>query len=989
MERAHARAKLKAQLFQVESEPLRIGRFPILGRLGQGGMGTVFSAYDEELDRKIAVKVMRAVPGSGGTQGRERLRREAQAMARLSHPNIVAVHEVGEVDRQVFIAMEFVRGSSLDAWLIAEPRPLATVLEVFLRAGRGLAAAHEAGLVHRDFKPSNVMVGDDGQVKILDFGLARDSNQRGGRSEPPSSREDAFVEPHDRSLTRTGAIVGTPAFMAPEQHRGEPATAKSDQWSFCVALYSALYGIHPFPVQTLPALVAAICDGAPVEAPKDTPVPAWVRRVVLRGLSRAPAERHPSMAALLEALAADPGARRRRWVVRVAALGVLFGGGFGVAQLTEREPCPDGREALLSAWDDARRTRVATALRDGAPHGDDTWARVEPALDAYADAWVSSRHEACQVHRSGTVSDLLYERRLACLSRSRSALDALVEVFEQADATVVEKAVSAVTGLPAIARCEDAEALLADVEPPSEAIAAEVASLRDRLARARSVEDAGRLQESIAAAEQVLARAEQLDYPPLVAEALLRRGTGQLLAGEGAAADQNLGTAAWIAIDCGHDEVAAEAATRKIYVRSEQLGKPAEAKLELPWARALVEHTNDDALLGLFLHNAAAVEIRTPDLDQARALARQSLETRQRFLPHAHPEIALTLANLGHIERDMGDHASALETLREAMHVTEIALGPRHPQRAMIATIRGTTLLDGSRHAEARRDLELAETIYRESLGSQAIPLYHVLHALGRLALLERRWGDARRLFDEALALAEPQVGTDHPMLANTRLALAELEAATGDPTVGEAMGRAAQQQLEAALGPTHPYVASAWLRLGRLLLAAGVLDRAEECVRHAVEIESLRAATFPSGVELAGLWLARIQAARGEHDTAIARLEGHLEALAASVPNDSVWVLDGRAALADAWLEAGDPHRAAELLGINETILAGIRSEGDPESTWLRARRAHLRASIDSPASTRATLEHATAVLEAHPAYAAEAQAARDWLAEIGRPSP
>ena len=848
LERAQARAKVRAQLFQIESEPVRIGRFPILGTLGRGGMGAVFSAFDEELDRRIAVKVMLSSVAAG-TQGRERMRREAQAMARLSHPNIVAVHEVGVADEQVFIAMEFVRGVSLDVWLSRQPRSWRAVLEVFAQAGRGLMAAHAAGLVHRDFKPTNVMVGDDGQIKILDFGLARavadgTAAARGaaadgraaaaGVDRPP---ESVPGRPHAASLTHTGTIAGTPAYMAAEQHLGEPTTAASDQFSFCVALYAALFGVPPFAGKNLTALVAAVCDGTPTPPPRESEVPSWVRRAVMQGLAREPNQRHASMVELLAALGADPGARRRRWAIAGIGAAVVVGGGIGLSRLAAAELCPDGREELRGAWEDGRRASVATALRGGAAHGEATWSRVEPALDAYAEAWISAREQACHALREGVVSELLHDRRVACLSRSRTAFDALIEVFERADANVVEKAVSAVTGLPAIARCEDAEALLAEVAPPDAAIAGEVVALREALARARSVEDAGRVAESVAAADEVLVQAERLGYPPLVAEALLRRGSGELIAGQPTEADDDLGRAAWGAVVGGDDVVAAEAAARRIFVRSELLGRPAEAEIELPWARALVDRTHDDALLGLFLHNAAAVESRSGDPERARALAREALAARRRFASAEHPDIALTLANLGRFERDLGDFTAALESLREAVRVTEVALGPRHPQRAMIGSVLASTLLDLQHDDEARTELALDDAIYRETLGEVALPRYFVLVAMGELAGRERRFGEARRHLDDALGLATAAVGGEHPMLADARLALAEVHAAQGELREAEEIGRDAVARLELALGSSHPYLAEAWLRLGRLLLGAGAGPQAEACFVRALQL--------------------------------------------------------------------------------------------------------------------------------------------------------
>jgi eukaryotic-like serine/threonine-protein kinase len=979
LEKAHARAKLKASLFEIESEPLRIGRYPILGRLGQGGMGTVFVAYDDRLDRKIAIKVMLSAAGGGSTRLRERMRREAQAMARLSHPNIVAVHEVGELGEEVFIAMEFVRGTTLDAWLSERARSWREVLEVFQGAGRGLAAAHEAGLVHRDFKPSNVMVGEDGLVKILDFGLARWS------AEDEASTPAALDPERSGSLTRTGAVVGTPAFMAPEQLRSEPATARSDQFSFCVALHTALFGQRPFAGRNVRELVLAVSEGRLVEPPKDAAVPAWVRRAVLRGLAHDPDGRFPSMTALLEALAHDPGARRRRVLGGGVALGLLVGGGMLAARLFEAEPCPDGRQALGPAWDDGRRATVGAVLRERSSHGAETWTRVEQALDGYADAWVAAHAQACRAHRAGSSSGLLYDRRLACLMRSRSALDALVEVLEDADAGVVDKAVSAVAGLPALSRCEDAEALLAAVEPPAEAIAPEVAALRETLARARSIEDAGRVVESTALADEVLARAEALAYRPLVAEARLRRGSGELLAGKAVEADESLGRAAWEAIEAGHDAVAAEAAARRIYARGEQLGRPAEAELELPWARALVERVDDDALTALVLHNAAVVQHRAGHLQPARALYREALATKQSFLPPEHPEIALTLANLGRVEQDLGDLGLAIDTLREAVRVTGIALGPRHPQRAIIATALGTALVERGAYGPARAELELADSIYRESLGEEALPRAHALGMAGVLAQRERRWDDARRTFELALAIAEPQVGAQHPMLADIRFALAEVRAAQGELEVAETKARATVADLESVLGNEHPYVGSGWLRLGRLLLSARAPARAVACIERALAVAQAAATPDPASVAWARLWLAHARAAADEHPTAVPALEPWLGALAAAFPDDSPPLVEARAVLAEAHLAAGDRERALALLVRHEAYMAPVRSTDDPELAWLRARIARLRhesaAAPEQRAAARAALADACRVLTASEAYRAEAHEARAWL--------
>ena len=243
-----------------------VGRYVVLAPLGAGGMGVVYAAFDPQLDRKVALKLLHseAVSASGATQskndGYARLLREAQAMARLRHPNVVAVHDVGKIDERVFIAMEFVEGGTLKQWLRARPRTRQEVLAVFIQAGRGLMAAHEAGLVHRDFKPDNVLVSVKGQAQVLDFGLAK-ATEEGERPSPGESRTNLGTSTLSTNLTQVGAILGTPAYMAPEQHLGDVTDARTDQFSFCVALWSALYREAPFAGESLGELASSVCGG--------------------------------------------------------------------------------------------------------------------------------------------------------------------------------------------------------------------------------------------------------------------------------------------------------------------------------------------------------------------------------------------------------------------------------------------------------------------------------------------------------------------------------------------------------------------------------------------------------------------------------------------------------------------------------------------------------------------------------------------------------
>jgi serine/threonine-protein kinase len=304
----------------------RVGRFYVLHKLGEGGMGVVYVGYDEALDRRVALKLLHR-----GAATSEWLKREGQALGRLAHPHVVGVHEIGEHEGRVFLAMELVEGPTLRAWLAETPRPFLEIASLFVQAGRGLAAAHAAGLVHRDFKPENVLVAKDGRARVVDFGIAALAVAE-ARTEPtlaPSSAPGESPSLLASPLTQAGSLVGTPAFMAPEQLRGERATPASDQWAFAVALYRAAYGSRPFPVDDFVELLRHVAERPPAPPPRVAGVPAWLAPIVLRALEKEPAARFPSMDAMIAELLRhlprdpdlDPEAVRRE---RRALAGVLL-----------------------------------------------------------------------------------------------------------------------------------------------------------------------------------------------------------------------------------------------------------------------------------------------------------------------------------------------------------------------------------------------------------------------------------------------------------------------------------------------------------------------------------------------------------------------------------------------------------------------------------------------------------------------------------------
>ena len=409
-----------------------IGRYIVLDRLGAGGMGTVFLAYDPELDRRVAVKLLRAT--KAGVKGRSRLLREAQAMASLSHPNVVSVFDVGALGRRVFITMELVEGGTLDEWLAA-PRTWREVVQVFMAAGRGLEAAHAAGLVHRDFKPENVLLTKQGEVRVTDFGLVRradpsyDDEEELLELEPADAqdsqasarRSDLFSTP----LTRVGALLGTPAYMAPEQFLGLTPDARADQFSFCVALFCALAGVMPFGLEDVDQIRERVLRDEREPFPREAKVPAWVREVVERGLAHEREQRWASMSELLDALARDPRRKRVRWAIAAAALAAVcsVGLGLGLVERGAEQACLAEGARVEQSWSPAQRAALREAMEAvGLEDGARSWTLAEAAFDAWASEWSSARARACRVRDRA---------QAACLDRQLVRFEGTLDALEQ------------------------------------------------------------------------------------------------------------------------------------------------------------------------------------------------------------------------------------------------------------------------------------------------------------------------------------------------------------------------------------------------------------------------------------------------------------------------------------------------------------------------------------------------------------------------------
>jgi serine/threonine protein kinase/formylglycine-generating enzyme required for sulfatase activity len=434
-----------------------VGRYLVLERLGAGAMGVVYAAYDPELDRKVAIKLLRPSEGRGDPAKRQaRLVREAKAMAKLSHANVGAIFDVGVHEGQVFLAIEYLPGGTLRSWLEAEKRPWREIVRMFIEVGNGLAAAHAEGLIHRDFKPDNVLLDKAGKPKVVDFGLVRltaaiDVSMTGSLDDADLPIAETAIPASApigaAALTRTGALAGTPAYMAPEQFLGKPIDERTDQFAFCIALYEALYGERPFSGDTVIAIADSVTEGRIRAASKNSEVPNWVRTCLLRGLQVRPAERYPGFEQLLSGLSNDPIARRKRLFVGVSASTAVLAGLVAIWQFVlqkRHEIDKQVAEHLAAADLDVARasgTRAeAQRLATGALVAFDTFARDE--AEALWQRSLANRKTSDEAYKSG-IRNLEAAVSLAPSSalRARTA-DAIVGYLTAPTRTAAEREAS-------------------------------------------------------------------------------------------------------------------------------------------------------------------------------------------------------------------------------------------------------------------------------------------------------------------------------------------------------------------------------------------------------------------------------------------------------------------------------------------------------------------------------------------------------------------
>lgn len=821
--------EVRSRLFGRTAIESRLARYVLLRRLGRGAFGEVWEARDPELDRIVAIKIARRQ--TRDPKASTRFLREAQSLAKLAHPNVVSVFDVAvaEEDADGFVAYFVMERLDRDlrAWL-ATPRAIGDVISVFLDAARGLAAAHAVGLVHRDFKPANVLIGEDGRARVADFGLAL---RRADLSTGDATEAGPATEQDDARLTAAGCVMGTPRYMAPEQHEDQEIDARADQFAFCVTLHEACYGTTPFSGATFGALAELKRSGRLPPVPASARVPAALRRVIERGLAPRADDRYPSMMALAEDLQALGRKRRRpHWRTAGALLAGLVITPVSVIALEREGPCLPLEQRAAEVWSPQRAALLADRVGEsGVSYAPGQWAHARTALDAWSSEWHAQHTELCGAERAPT----LPSRELTCLDEALGAMDALLRLLERVSAESVPFVGQAVAELPRPASCR-VRSVPADSEP--EPFDADVRAALDEV---DALQATAQYEQVIAKTTPWVERAEELGDERLLAAALVRRGAALERRHDLERAAEDLERAYFAALEAESFHDAIVAASVLVLLHGWGNADIAEAQVWAGHARAALERRPDEAAEAGLASSEAVLHLNTGDFARAIERAHEALALHEVVGGPRSPGTASARNILANALFRSGRQAEGLQQIRQAVADLEATLGPYHPDVAMALGNLGTALGATGDYAQATALLEQAISVATTVRGHDD-PM--VIGYRGNLALARLQLGDAAGAATELEAVLEATLrrhGEQHPDVAhihnNLGLALAAAER-TDD---GIAHLRRAAAIFEAIHGGEHPDLADTLMGLGDIWAHRGEFREAIDAYERAVRISS------------------------------------------------------------------------------------------------------------------------------------------------------
>ena len=849
-----------------DKAPHKIGRFDIVSMLGRGGMGVVYEAYDPRLQRRAAVKVMRppAFAVDADPQRAQRLLREAQAIARLSHPNVVTVYEVGSVGDAIYMAMELVEGQTLRKWVTAQPRSWREVVDVFVQAGRGIVAAHAVGLVHRDFKPDNVMIDPEGRVRVLDFGLARLSglevSSEGDTLELDTSSPDL--------LTVTGMVLGTPAYMAPEQRSSRTAVPQSDQYSYCVTLYEALYGERP---------PRSDEDDSRAHVHPARRGPRALRRIIDRGLSRRAHDRFATMKELVDRLQRVVDPIRARWAIGAAGIGAaavttLMWTSLPAASASE--PCVAASERADSVWNETRKQAIAdhfTRQRRG--FTEDAWPRVNADVGERIEAWAQAAEQTCQATRlAHTQTEDVRLWRSLCLESQLTRLDSLLNLLQRGSAHALVEATSAMAALDDVSLCDAERAGGTAVRWPEDpATIVSLQSLDLALAAAKSEEDDNRLSDALLHTQKAVAEATAIGFAPMTAKALRQLAHLESAAGHSEQAETLLGSAIEQAEAGRDDEGAATAWIALVHVVGEELARLDDAKrmfvltngalqragdpprlrwrwlatkarihdlagelgeavrgFETALALASTELGEHHAHLANLLHGYSRALLRHGDAREALAVAQRAQAIAEARYGPRHPQVSAHLTSIGNAKAGLGQYDGAIAAFERAIKLSQDALGPDHPRLGALHNNLGIAYMQTRGPELALPHFERAVIIDRASLGEHHPHRVPAMYGSAMVYFSRGEYDTAEPILREGLEIVRRAWGPEHPDQAYLTTALADLEIERGHPQQGLQGHRRVLALLEPAFGKQHPRLVPTLMGIARAL---SQLDRPEDAI--------------------------------------------------------------------------------------------------------------------------------------------------------------
>jgi eukaryotic-like serine/threonine-protein kinase len=967
-----------------------VGRYVVVSKLGAGGMGIVYAAYDPELDRKIALKLLRGTAVEDA-DARDRLLREAQALARLSHPEVVAVHDVGAHEDGVYISMELVVGETLSGWAAQKRRTWREVLTVMLGVGRGIAAAHAAGLVHRDLKPDNVMIGLDGRVRVMDFGLTR--LQPDASCAKTTLQEDIGGRGRLASpLTQASSLMGTPAYMAPEQFAGSEVTAAADQFAYCLTMWEMLYGEPFFAGESLPTRAAAVIEGRRRPVPRGRRVPRWLRRACERGLATDPERRWPSMEALLTELSRGQARGRRRSILLgVGGLALLALGAEGARRVDRANrvtACERAGAEIEQVWNDEARASIRQRLvATEVPVAKATADKVMPWLDAHADEWRVNRTEVCL---AASLEERLdaedHDKAVWCLEDRRLSFEGLVELLSDPSPALVQEAVLLAAGLSPPATCADAGALATMLPVPPPDLRPRLNEIRRGLDRIESLFVEGAYEDAVQMARAVASDAEAAAQPMFGTRARLLEGRLLVALGRYEEGESLVHEAYVDAASAGAWGVAVTAATSMMGIVGYHQARPKEGHIWASHAKVALAHAYDpigrretmrlgelanlhviageytqardayeralslaEATMGpeypdvaVLINGVAGTEYMLGDYEKARVLHERALALRAKVLGAEHPHTAASLNNLANVHFSTGAYEEARRTYEQALRIRERVLGPEHPETATTLNNLGIVFRAMGDLDAARRSQEGALAIREQVLGPTHATVADSLDGLARTLHAGGEREGARTYLERAIAIREAALGADHPLLAETIEVQASMFYEVRDFERAATLYERALEIYERALGPEHRNVAGCLADLAAIDYELGEYPRAQARYERALQI--LEGALGPEHDDLAVplVGLARLASDQGRFEQAVALAERAVRVSEAAVAPDRIAA--SRFALARILWDApgGDRTRALEMA---RTAEAGFRNApGTAEAmaevaAWLAAR--------------------------------------------------